>query len=213
MHKCMMPNSVSADPSWTQLFPERMFCIWSQFCNHVLAVRQKNCVEAALEGRRGSLWRQSGILSKNWVWASVRAPHRCLPKQKHAKNYFFQKHEWSSCCIYICLMYLHAEQLFVPNIIFTVIIISSFESHILQSDLHLNNKSEPLMAFFLSWGYTQHNILTVSRNSWNNLRLQRNAADSSLKSPKSSEVSVWWNDREIKIRGKQGEEEKVKVKS
>lgn len=61
-----------------------------------------------------------------------------------------------------------------------------------------------------------HFLLCLAKkeiNSYNNLWFQRNAVDNFLKSQKSTEASIWGNEREIKIRGKQREEEKVKVRS
>lgn len=43
------------------------------------------------------------------------------------------------------------------------------------------------------------------QNPCKNLWLQEHRADESLKAQKSWESSVCWNDRVIKIRGKQGE--------
>lgn len=50
-------------------------------------------------------------------------------------------------------------------------------------------------------------------NSRKNLRLHQHRADGPLEAQKSWEASVGWNDRVIKIRGKQGGEVKVKVSS
>lgn len=50
-------------------------------------------------------------------------------------------------------------------------------------------------------------------NSNNNLWFQRNVVVNFLKSQKFTDASVWWNEMVIKIRGKQGEEVDVKVRS
>lgn len=48
-----------------------------------------------------------------------------------------------------------------------------------------------------------HHKMKKSLNSSTNLQFQRNA-DNFLKSQKSTALSIWQNDRKIKIRAKQG---------
>lgn len=44
----------------------------------------------------------------------------------------------------------------------------------------------------------------LGHNSYNNLQFQRNAVENFLKSQKSTALSIWQNDRKIKIRAQQG---------
>lgn len=49
-----------------------------------------------------------------------------------------------------------------------------------------------------------HHKMKKKVNYYNNLQFQRNAVDNFLKSQKSTALSIWQNDRTIKIRAKQG---------
>lgn len=79
------------------------------------------------------------------------------------KMYFFLKCEWSSSCIYICLMHFACWVVkhFVLNIIFQMIIIYSFGSHIMWSDLHPHNKCRRLMTISPSSCETLNGLYTV----------------------------------------------------
>lgn len=81
-----------------------------------------------------------------------------------------------------------------------MIVINSFESNIMWSDLHSNNKCAQVMAFSSNscdslmglYGATHFQLCWAKKeiNSYNNLWFQRDAVDNFLKSQKSTEASV-----------------------